>query len=283
MNKILSYAFFGVIAIAALASCKKNNLVIGKDVTPPAFVKIGTWTAADSTGMYVVRSTNQPFKIPIGITNVSNQDRTINFSYSSPTAVEGVNFTAPKSLVIKAGQALDSLEITGLFAGFNNDVTVSHKLKVTISGGDVPVSSKKFNYDLTMKMYWDADVNAFSGIYTIQDFDGGSPDGGPYEVLVAPVSGNGPQTVVSIQGLWGRDELVNVVLDWADRTKGATTIPKAFFYSHPSYGALTINPNGTGKFSSPDQTMTIGYENTVSAGSFGKYTSTLVKKGMGPQ
>lgn len=278
MNKILSYAFFGVIAIAALASCKKNNLVIGKDVTPPAFVKIGTWTAADSTGLYVVRSNNAPFKIPIGITNVSDKDRTINFTYTSANAVEGVNFTAPKSIVIKAGEALDSLAITGLFAGFNDDVTKVLKLKVTISGGDVPVNPKKFNYDLTMKMYWDANLNAFSGTYIIQDFDGAEPDGDPYEVELIPISGNGPQTSLNIKGLWGRNELVKVVLNWDDRTKGTTTIPKAFFYTHSSYGALTINPNGTGKFSATDNTMTIGYENTVSAGSFGKYTSELIKK-----
>ena len=278
MNKILSYAFFGAIAITALASCKKNNLVIGKDVTAPAFVKIGTWPNADSSGLYVVKSTNKPFKIPIGITNVSDKDRTINFNYTSATAVEGVNYTAPKSLVIKAGQALDSLEITGLFAGFNNDVTKSHKLKVTISGGDVTVNPKKFNYDLTMKMYWDADANAFSGTYIIQDFDGGVPDGDPYEVELTPVSGNGPQTTVNIKGLWGRSELVKVVLDWSDRTKGTTTIPKAAFYKHATYGQLTINPNGKGKFSATNNTMTIGYENTVSAGSFGKYTSDLIKK-----
>ena len=187
MNKILSYAFFGAIALIAFASCKKNNLVVGKDITSPAFVKIGTWTAADSVGTYVVRSNNAPYKIPIGITNVSDKDRTINFTYSSPTAVEGVNYTAPKSLVIKAGEALDTLEVTGLFAGFNNDVTVSHKLKVSISGGDIPVNPSKFNYDITMKMYWDADVDAFSGTYIIQDFYGGEPDGDPYEVTLTPV------------------------------------------------------------------------------------------------
>jgi hypothetical protein len=278
MNRILSYTFLGVIAIVALASCKKNNLVIGKDVTAPAFAKIGTWLNGDSTGTYVVKSTNAPFKIPIGITNVSDKDRTINFSYTSATAVEGVHYTAPKSLVIKAGEALDSLAITGIFASFNDDVTKSHLLKISISGGDVKVNPIKVNYNLTMKMYWDADVNAFSGTYIIQDYTGGAEDGDPYEVEVTPVSGNGPQTTVNIKGLWGRNELVKVVLNWSDRTKGTTTVPKAAFYNHSTYGALTINPNGTGKFSTVDNTMTIGYENTVSAGSFGKYTSDLIKK-----
>ncbi len=278
MNKVLSYAFFGAIAIAALASCKKNNLVIGKDITAPAFVKIGTWPNADSTGLYIVKSNNAPFKIPIGITNVSDKDRTINFNYTSATAVEGVNYTAPKSLVIKAGQALDSLDVTGLFAGFNNDVTVSHKLNVTISGGDVAVNPIKFNYVITMKMYWDADVNSFSGTYIIQDYKAGVLTGDPYEVVLIPASGNGPQTFVNIKGLGKRSELVRIVLDWTDRTKGTTTIPKAAFYNDVDYGAVTINPNGTGKFSATANTMTIGYERTVSAGSFGKYTSNLIKK-----
>ncbi|MEO7315762.1 MAG: hypothetical protein ABIW47_11275 [Ginsengibacter sp.] len=278
MNKIISYAFFGAIVIVTLASCKKNNLVLGKDITAPAFVKIGTWPNADTTGSYIVRSNNAPFKIPIGITNLSDKDRTINFSYSSATAVEGVNYTAPKSIIIKAGQSLDSLEITGLFAGFNNDVTKTLNLKVTISGGDVPINAVKFNYVVTMKMYWDADVNAYSGTYISQDYKAGVLTGDPYEVELIPASGNGPQTYVNIKGLGKRSELVRIVLNWTDRTKGTTTIPKAFFYDNTVYGPLTINPNGTGKFSATAKTMTIGYENTVSAGSFGKFTSDLIKK-----
>lgn len=279
MNKIFLYTFFAAITLVSLASCKKNNLVIGKEITPPAFAKIGTWTASDSTGIYIVKSTNEPFKIPIGVTNVSDKDRTINLSYSSTTAVAGVNYTAPASLVIKAGEALDSLEIAGLFEGFNNDVTRVDKLLITITGGDIPANSVKYNYVLTMKMYWETDLNAFAGDYIIQDYYNGAPEGGPYEVILTPVSLNGPQSVVSIKGLWGVDEpLVNVILNWSDRKTGTTSIVKANWFTDPDYGQSTINPNKTGTFSVVDNKMTIGWEATVDAGSFGKYVSVLIKK-----
>jgi hypothetical protein len=69
-----------------------------------------------------------------------------------------------------------------------------------------------------------------------------------------------------------------VTLNWDNLETGKTTIPKASWFKHATYGQATINPNGTGTFSATDQTMKIGYEATVSAGSFGKYTSTLKKK-----
>jgi hypothetical protein len=278
MNKLFYYTLFAALGVISLASCKKNNLVVDKDVTPPAFVKFGTWNNSDSTATYTIKSTNASFKIPVGITNVSDKDRTINFTYSSPTAVQGQQYTAPSSLVIKAGQALDSLEIKGIFDGFNS-ITRVDKLTITISGGDVPVNQTKSHFVLSLKKYWEADLNAFSGVYIIQDYDAGVPDGDPYEVTLTPVSLNGPSSVVAISGLWGFDAPpVNVTLNWDNLETGKTTIPKANWFKHATYGQATINPNGTGTFSATDQTMKIGYEATVSAGSFGKYTSTLKKK-----
>jgi hypothetical protein len=278
MNKLFYYTLFAAFGVICLASCKKNNLVVDKDVTPPPYVKFGTWNNSDSSATYVIKSNNAPFKIPVGITNVSDKDRTINFTYSSATAVQGQQYTAPSSLVIKAGEALDSLEITGIFDGFNS-ITRIDKLVITISGGDVPVNQVKSNFILNMKKYWEADLNAFSGVYVIQDYTGGAPDGGPYEVTITPVSLNGPSSVVAIAGLWGFDEPpVKVTLNWDNLETGKTTVPKANWFVHPTYGQSTINPAGTGSFSTATNTIIIGYAATVAAGSFGNYTSILIKK-----
>jgi len=277
MNKLF-YTLFVGLALLSIASCKKNNLVVGKNITPSPFVKIGTLNNTDTVGTYVIKSNNAPFKIPIGVTNVSNKDRTILLTYSSATAVQGQQYTAPASMVIKAGKALDSLEITGIFAGYTS-ITQIDKLVITISGGDVPVSSLKSNYILTMKKYWEADLNAFSGVYINQDYYGGAPDGAPYEVTITPISINGPTSYVGITGVWGYNQPpVNVTLAWSNLETGITTVPKANWFVHPTYGQATINPAGTGTFSTTTNTMTIKYETTVAAGSFGKETSVMVKK-----
>jgi hypothetical protein len=282
MNKLLFYTLAAGASLLGFSSCKKNNLVIGKNITPPAFVKIGTWNAADTVGTYAVKATNAPFKIPIGITNVSDKDRTIQFTYTSATAVAGQQFNAPASIVIKAGEALDSLEITGIYDGYPS-ITKVDQVKITISGGDVPVNGKKFNYILTMKRYWEADLNAFSGVYTIQDYSGDDPDGGPYQVTITPVSLDGPTSHIAITGLWGYDDpVVNVTLDWTDLTSGTTTVPKApWFFYDDNYGTVTINPNtaSTWAFTTTPNQLTIGYEGTLVNGTltFGKYHSVLTQ------
>ncbi len=281
MNKILSFSLIGAAALISMASCKKNNIVVGKTLTAPEFVKIGTWKAADTVGTYAVKSTNEPFKIPIGVTNVSNKDRTVNFTYSSTTAVQGVDYTAPASIVIKAGEALDSLPITGKFSSFGGSVTKSHKIVVAISGGDIGLNPTKTHYNLTMKMFWQADANAFSGVYDIQDYSGGLPDGGPYQVVIAPVSATGPTSVISISGIWGFDTpLVMVTLNWNDLNSGTTNVPVQNWVADLfGYGQSTLNPANTAAtvFTKSPKKITIGYEAKVSAGSFGKEISVLTQ------
>ncbi|MEO9210072.1 MAG: hypothetical protein ABI208_03190 [Ginsengibacter sp.] len=266
-------------ALISLASCKKNNLVVGKTLTQPAFVKIGTWVAGDTVGTYAVKSTNQPFKIPIGVTNVTNADRTVTLTYTSATAVQGVDYTAPATMVIKAGAALDSLPITGNFASFGGSVTKSHKIVVTISGGDIATNPTKTHYNLTMKMFWEADANAFSGVYNITDYYNGVPEGGPYTVVVTPVSGSGPTSVISIDNLWGSGVPAKVTLNWGDLNSGTTAVVKANWFVDGTYGQATINPATTAAcvFTKSPKKLTIGWEATVAAGSFGKYISILTQ------
>lgn len=278
MNKLLSFSLIGVVALISLASCKKNNLVVGKTLNQPAFVKIGTWLAADTAGTYAVKPTNQPFMIPIGVTNVSNVDRTVTLTYTSATAVQGVDYTAPASFVIKAGKALDSLPVTGNFASFGGSVTKIHKIVVTISGGDIATNPTKTHYNLTMKMFWEADVNAFNGVYNISDYYNGVLESA-YTVVITPVSGNGPTSVISIDNLWGSGVPVKVTLNWTDLNSGATVVPLANWFVDPTYGQSTINPNTTAAcvFTKSPKKLTIGWECRVAAGSFGKYISILTQ------
>jgi hypothetical protein len=252
-------------------SCKKDNTI-----TTPVLLEFVGQTA---TGQYAIK--NDPksvFKIPVGITKAYNKDITIQFTYSSSTATAGQQYNAPASMTIKAGEVVDSLDINGIFAGYPT-VTKVDTLNITMSSNDVPLATAlNTKYILIMKKYWEADLNAFSGVYTDQDYFGGAPDGGPYQVTITPLSINGSTSYVAITGLWGIDQPpVNVTLNWSNIDTGTTVVPKAPWFVHPTYGQATINPHGTGTFSTTNNTMTIIYEATVAAGSFGVETTVLVK------
>jgi hypothetical protein len=279
MNKLLSFSLIGMVALISLASCKKNNLVVGKTLTPPAFVKIGTWAAGDTAGTYLVKPTNQPFMIPIGVTNVTNKDRTVTLTYTSATAVQGVDYTAPATMVIKAGAALDSLPITGKYTSFGGSETKSHNIVVTISGGDIATNPIKTHYNLKMRMYWDADFNAFSGVYNISDYKANGALESSYTVVLTPIPGAGTITQFSIDNLWGEGGPVKVNLSWADFTKGTTAVVKGNWFVDPTYGQATVNPATTAAcvFTKSPKKITIGWECTVAAGSFGKYISVLTQ------
>lgn len=257
-----------------LFSCKKNNTI-----TPPAspFSEIATLGANDTVGTYVIRKNNAPYKIPIGISNISNKDRTLQISYSSPTAVQGQQYNAPTSIVIPAGTSVDSLAITGIFDGFST-VTRVDVLTITISGGDVSTRGQKSNYILKLKKYWEAPTDIFQGIYTIQDYTGGAPDGGPYAVELSLVSANGPTLNMKVVGLWGFATPLNFTMNWIDLEHGTTVVPtQAWVPNLFGYGLSTVKTVGTGTFTVDPNKLTISYNPTVSAGSFGNYISELTK------
>lgn len=294
MNKILSFSLIGAAALISMASCKKNNIVVGKTLTAPEFVKIGTWKAADTVGTYAVKTTNEPFKIPIGVTNVSNKDRTVNFTYSSTTAVQGVDYTAPASIVIKAGEALDSLPITGKYSSFGGSVTKSFVVKVAISGGDIALNPTKTHYNLTMKMFFAPDPNTFSGVYTCQDYESGAPDGGPYDVVVTPSTASGPVTSVNIAGIWGVDApQIKVTMNWTTLTSGNTLVTPmtnwftyAAAYEDVAVEYSTVDAAGVpdrGTFTNSPNKFSVRYKPTLilkatgAKYTFGNYTSVLTK------
>ncbi|MCW5914339.1 MAG: hypothetical protein KIT66_07005 [Chitinophagaceae bacterium] len=281
MIKNSLYTLLAAFLVVSMVSCEKNNVVVGKDVTPAPFVKIATWAAADTVGTYIipepVNGKSAPYIIPIGVTNVSNVDRTINISYSSATAVNGQQFSAPTTLVVKAGEALVNLEITGIYDGYES-VSRSDNLKVTITGGDVPANVTKTNYLLTIKKYWVAPTNVFQGIYTESDYYGGELDGDPYPVEVSLISANGPLLNMQVVGLWGMSTPLKFTMSWIDLEHGTTTVPTQAWVSDLfGYGQATTKQSGNGTFTVTPNQFSLGYEHTVSAGSFGKYVSVFEK------
>lgn len=218
MNRTFFKISFLLFLVGAIVSCKKNNFVVDKEITPPSFVKFSTMQPADSIGTFFIRSNNNVFKLPIGVTAVADRDRTIQLSYSSNSAVQGQQYSAPATITIPAGKALDTLTIQGLFAGYPSSSKVD-TLKITV-GGDVPTSAYKGTYTLYMRKYCEVNINDFAGDYnnTIEDYGGSKY--GPYSTTVSnitPISAT--KARLSVTNIWDSGwGPIEFELDWSDPT-----------------------------------------------------------------
>ncbi|MBO9634257.1 MAG: hypothetical protein J7578_14170 [Chitinophagaceae bacterium] len=258
---------------AVINSCGKV-----KDTYPS--IENSLFGNSGNTGLYFV--TDDPktqFIIPIGVSAIAAQDRTITFSVTSPTgASEGQQYTlGATSVKIPAGSTSFDLPLKGIFAGYPSGRKDTLNFKLT--GGDIPVMTSSNSYTVVMQKYCNVQIADFSGSYLCQDYYNNAPDGDPYEVELTPgaVGADGKSGKISISGLWGYVKPFNVDLNWVNPAAFTTSIAAQPWMVHSTYGQSTIKPNGSGTFSSCDNTFKIAYEVTVSAGSFGKYYSTLTK------
>lgn len=274
MNNFFKYAYTAIAGISLLfiVSCKKNNVVLDMDVTAPAYAKFNTIAAADSIGTYYIKSTNTPYVLPIGITNVSKVDRNIQFTYSSTAAVVGTQFNAPTSLVIKAGTAVDQLTISGLFSGYPLS-TRKDTVKITISGGDVPASSYKGVYRLILRKYCDVSLADLYGNYTATDYYAY-----PMTVKAGSAVSTGATTgSVQVTNLWdyGVVTTTTINLDWTDPANFKVTIPDQVYVAGD--GLWIKNSATTGAFSSCDQTFTLNYTLYFKATGANYYANQVTK------
>lgn len=271
---ILMLAFCGSLAVI-LNSCKKNDGIV---IPNQELVSFGN---ASTTGAYFITNTSSSvFKIPVGTTVVSNVSRNINFSVSSPSgAVEGQQYTiANKTLTIPAGSSVDTIELKGIFAGYPISGTRKDTLVFKITNSDVAPLAGSDQYTVVLQKYCDVNLASFTGAYTAQDYYNGAPDGGPYDVFMTAGTASGTTGKIAISGLWGYSASFDISLNWTNPASFTTNVATQNWFVHSTYGQSTVKANGSGTFSSCENKFTIGYEVTVAAGSFGKYTTTLVKK-----
>lgn len=272
-NKIVLFSIAGLLTISSsllMTSCKKQG------ITTPNQEKAGFAKSSDS--YFITNSPNSVYKIPVGITAIPNADRKLTFTVSSPSgAASGQQYNlGSTTITIPAGKTVDSISVKGLFGGYASGRKDTLIFKLT--GGDVNAMSGSNQFTLYMQKYCPVDLTQFAGVYNIQDYYAGAPDGGPYTVTITPGTANGTTGYILISGIWGFDSPpVRVNLDWTNPANFTTSIPTAPWFVHPTYGQATIRPNGTGTFSSCDNKFTLSYETTVSAGSFGKEISVITK------
>lgn len=240
-------------------SCKKE--IEDDKITPPAFSEFGT---SNLLGRYFITSSpGSSFKIPIGITNVTSENRTIQLTITSPTgAVSGTHYTAPNTIVIPAGKALDSLEVKGIFA--NYPTGRKDTLRVSITGGDVPVSGYNNIYNILMQKYCDVSLTAMSGAYNNTretNSTGGSPYGPYTTILKSTVNLTATTGRGMIENLWdsGLDD-IQILFDWTDPTNFSVSIPQQYTGQDYDVGQpldVRTSPGQPNTFSSCDQSISL--------------------------
>lgn len=283
MEKLLKITCALIAAATVFSSCKKENVAIDKDpIVEKAAAKFKTTLATDSISSYFIKSTEDPFKLVVGVTTVSDKDRTIGFTYTSRTAVAGQQYTAPATITIPAGKSEDTLRIKGIYAGYTG--TRIDTLLITINeSGDIKpgygfTSPNKYQYRLVMRKYCDVVLSAMTGDYT-RTFDATTTTAYPqYTAKILSITPTGATTATAvIRNVWEVGGTTNVTLDWTDPSNFKTSIPAQFLYTDPQYGAATITGVGNGTFNSCENTITLSYKVTVAAGSFGNFTTKMVR------
>lgn len=265
-----------LLGIVVIGGCNKSKLY--NVAVPPAFGHFLT----DGGTFYVRNTSPSTFKVPVGTTANSNSNRIISFTVSSPTgAASGVQYSlGANSVTIPGGKVVDSISINGIFAGFPGSRIDTLVLKIG-TGDGLDTSSYKNTYRLVLQKYCNVVLSAFAGNYLrsneVDESDPANPYG-PFEIDVTSgtVTGSKGYLLMDNIGDWGGFS-TRVDLDWTADDNFKTTIPDQFMFVHPTYGNARIRGVGNGTFSSCDNSLSIRYEVYVSAGSFGIFTSKLMR------
>ncbi|MFS8082379.1 MAG: hypothetical protein ACMG51_02915 [Ginsengibacter sp.] len=280
--------FLSLLALSfiSLLSCNKNKAY--PIIQPQPQVHFVSTNSVLS--YYVENSATTTFAVQIGTTDVSNVDRTVSFNITSPTgAVAGTNYTVTtpgNSVVIPAGQSIATIVLHGIFAPYA-DGTRKDTLNLTLTEPSVKVAGFNNSVQIVLQRYCAVDLTALLGNYN-KTYDYQSPGAyGPYTATVISATSTGPTSAkLVIQnfaaagfGPFGPSDPsssgVTVNIDYSNPANFSTSLPSQGLSVDATYGLITVGQVGKGSFSSCDNTITVSYQATVSAGSFGNFQTVL--------
>jgi hypothetical protein len=277
--KQLSLSIITLAVVAGFTACQKNNLAVDTDLVPASAAKFNT-SVLQST--YYVRASGVPFSLPVGVTTVSDKARTINLSYASSTgAAAGVQYNAPATITIPAGKALDTLRVTGIFAGYPLASRVD-TLRVTVGGGDVPKNDYNNTYTIIMRKLCDVNLTTLSGSYTkTREYNNtGGLAYGPYTTQVIGLASTGATSAAGrIRNVYDWDWAdLTVNLDWTNPLAPTATIPLQRTFGSDAY-SVRSTPGRPNTFSACDNTITITLDflNAAGAVTYSGYQIQMVK------
>jgi hypothetical protein len=263
-NKII----FALSAIIVLISgCSKNNLSVDvAALSAPTAAQFIPPTGVNQVSYYV-KSTNAPYMIPVGLTNIASTDRQIQLTYTSLRATAGVQYNAPASITIKAGASNDSIAFGGLFSGY----PTGRKDTVKVKFSGINTVLNKDSFVLIIQGYCDVIAANLTGNYlnSTDTYNGAASSKPNYVANISSWTSTGATSAsIVIKNLgatsdngWGpfapTDQAaigLNATLDWSNPASFTVTIPTQNYFNDGT-GNSTINATGT--FSSCDQTFTI--------------------------
>lgn len=276
-----------VVAVLAIivVGCNKNKPY--DTIVAPAQAHF--LSSSKYVSYYVSSAANDSFSIGVGTTDISNADRTTTFNVSSNTAVAGTQYSilspsSGNSITIPKGKATSSIVIHGNFAQY--PANKKDTLRFTLAQPSIDVAKFNDTLNVILQRYCNVNASTFTGNYNnCYDID---PSGtyGPYTanvVSVTPLTATTASMVIANFSFAEVDPYpisnITVTLDWTDPGNFKVTIPAQIlsnsnFYG---YGPLTVTGVGVSTFSSCDNTFTLNYKLTVSAGSFGNFTTTIAR------
>jgi hypothetical protein len=181
------------------------------------------------SGSFQITAVGQTYKIPVGLTTVSDKDRTVNITVTSPTgAVQGTHYTLNKtSFVIPAGKVLDSIVVGGVFAQYTagRKDSLIFNIASTDKGGLAPSDYNQQFILLLRGPCFEGEVSTsvgdLAGDYnnTIETFGTGAPYG-PYKTTVKSVTVTSSTTAnIVVSNLFDDSPKWNDMtfkLDWTD-------------------------------------------------------------------
>lgn len=218
-NKILYLLALTFLSGIVFIACSKDKERDDYLTIPPAQAHFANKT----TGRFQVSSTNQTYKIAVGVTNVENRDRVVNFSVSSNSgAVAGTHYTiAQTSVTIPAGKTTDTIVLTANPAlyplGGRRDT-----LNFTILEPSVTPSTYNKSFRLVLSGPCQEnviDLQEFVGEYNGSTEDYLGTVSGPYTINVLSAVQTSPTsgilTINNIRdGEW--QDPIKITLDWSN-------------------------------------------------------------------
>ena len=276
-KNLIKIFFFTGLVLISITSCKKNNVVLDQAPLIPLeaarFLMVPT--VSNNYYNFDILKTPSPgtvYNLPVGVTTVSNVDRKVSFTITSRTAAAGVQYTAPAELIIKAGKALDTLKIQGLFAGYPSGRKDTLKIKITSGAGFIDKNAYQDSVMLVMKKACPLDMAEFAGNFVVlQD---AWADYGAGDVIPLTVSGD------TVMFKYFANDAVPIKI-LVNKTNNTTSVAKQVY---GRYGATEVFScasvaGSSSNFIDPcDRIISVNLNHTSPLGNYGNFVIRLQKQ-----
>lgn len=263
--------FIAILSLTVIISCRKENVAVDKD---PIVADLATYFASITpynkgiTKIIPVDATDT-IGTPITITKTnSTSDVVYTLSFSSRTAQNGIQYTAPLTGIIKAGTYSQDIYIKGNPAKYQNDEQDTVFVKLQPQSGTV--IQGRDSLVLIFRKYCPVDISLFNTSFSNSIVFGTSDKDtlAPYETYTIDSLGMIPVAKAKTakgyiydlypggSGGLAPDPLV-VTFDWSDKTNFKVSFDDQYFYTNGAGAPRNVRESATHKstFNSCDMTV----------------------------